>query len=192
MLVLYPIAVALSSGLGGFWQSVILLCLGVWYNDLGGADVHYAIRNLINAGGFISYASGAMEVALKKPLQPNKIMLSWFGLIILVVFSSVHSQDLPDQVGDRLCGRNSVPLALGDSFARWSIVASVSAFSVLCPLFWDSALWVTSVVMFLGAVVCARTTLKRTTWADKKTFRFWNLWMAIIYSLPFVKSLQIA
>ena len=130
MFCLYIVALLASKFFGGFQQSLVLLFLGLWYNDFGGADVHCLLRNLINALGFVCYASGAMEVALSKgPLYSRRLSL-WFltvGLVVRLVLTSVHSQDMADQKGDRLRGRKSVPLTIGDIPSRWTIAISVLA-----------------------------------------------------------------
>lgn len=64
VVLLYPVAILMSVQLGGFNQSIILLALGTWYNRLSGGDGGWLVRNLINALGFVSFALGALEVAL--------------------------------------------------------------------------------------------------------------------------------
>lgn len=190
MFCLYPAAVVASLQLGGIRQCVALIFLGTWYNDLNGADVHFLVRNFINACGFVSYASGAMEVALGREVSSSPKTYPWLLVIGLIVFFSVHSQDMPDQVGDRLRNRNTVPLAIGDGLSRWTIAASVSVFSLYCPLFWGCSSWAYVGPMLVGGTVCLRTLTRRSVYDDQITFRIWNLWMVILYCLPLVKSLE--
>ncbi|KAL8651747.1 MAG: hypothetical protein Q9210_003078 [Variospora velana] len=64
MFALYPVAGLTSCYFGGLRQCIALVALGYWYNDRGGADSSFVVRNFINACGFVCYSSGAMEVAL--------------------------------------------------------------------------------------------------------------------------------
>ncbi|KAF4627475.1 hypothetical protein G7Y89_g10677 [Cudoniella acicularis] len=192
MLILYPLAVLISNSFGALRQCLALVCLGVWYNDLEGADTNCFVRNFINACGFISYASGAMEVAFSRPLPVSTTVVSWFAVIAAMVMTSVHSQDMPDQEGDKLRGRKSVPLTIGDEPSRWIIAVSVSAFSFFCPWFWDSVPGVYACLAILGATVSVRSLFCRSVPQDKTTFLLWNLWVAVIYCLPFVKKWSIS
>ncbi|KAI4594759.1 hypothetical protein KJ359_007562 [Pestalotiopsis sp. 9143b] len=103
---------------GGLIQSVFLSFFGYIYNDLGGGDRGFVIRNALNAIGFTSFASGALEVAAgdKSVLaEPNTMI--WLGLIALVVATTVHSQDMYDQEGDAIVGRHTVPLVIVSIYA---------------------------------------------------------------------------
>ena len=114
---MYPAAFATSLKLGGMKQCLALIVLGYWYNDRGGADRSCIFRNLINAFGFICYASGATEVAsrtelLDSPFKP-------------IVVSSIHTQAMYDQIGDSIRGRLSDPLVIRDAPTRWTIAISI-------------------------------------------------------------------
>ena len=191
MLVLYPCAILASLLLGGIGQCMALIFLGAWYNDFGGADRHFLIRNLINAGGYISYASGAMEVALGETLVTSPKLIAWFVIIGFVVLTSVHCQDLEDQEGDRLRGRRSAPLTIGDSLSRKSIALSMSIFSLYCPWFWASTLWAYICPVLLGAIVSKRIMMSSSLREDKLNFRLRNLWIASLYCLPLLKTCEL-
>lgn len=46
----------------------------------------------------------------------------WFVIITSIVITNLQIQDLRDQARDRIRGRNTAPILLGDNFTRWSIV----------------------------------------------------------------------
>ena len=136
---MYPAAFATSLKLGGMKQCLALIVLGYRYNYRGGADRSCIVRNLINAFGFICYASGATEVASRTELldSPFKPIASQRFLIIgAVVFSSIHTQAMYDQIGDSLRGRLSDPLVIRDAPTRWTIASSIGFWSYTCPAFW--------------------------------------------------------
>ncbi|OQE42101.1 hypothetical protein PENCOP_c004G08596 [Penicillium coprophilum] len=170
---------------GGVRHSVALILLGVWYNNWGGADNNPVIRNIINGLGYTCFASGAMEVALGGSLLPlHGWSGRWLLLIIGIIFSTVQLQDMSDQLGDAERDRRTVPLVCGDTVARWTIALPMLCWGIWCPVFWGvSSLWF-AISTLLASVVALRTLMIRSVQGDKKTFRLWNCWIAVIYMLP--------
>ena len=109
------------------------------YNDLGGADESYLIRNLINTCGFVCYSSGATRVAAGYGRHElNEKAYYWLAMVGAIVFSTLHTQDMADMEGDITRGRRTLPLVHGESMARWSIAIPVALWSLICPMFWSS------------------------------------------------------
>lgn len=186
MFVLYPVAAIVSSYLGGLRQCLALMVLGYWYNHHGGA-ANCVARNAINACGFVCYASGAMEVALGASLPLNLMLVQWFLIISAVVFSTVQTQDLYDQAGDRVCGRKTLPLVVGDSWSRWMTALPMVFWTLFCPWFWTVRFGLSMIFSALGAVIVVRLLVKREVRDDKKTFKMWNIWMVFMYLLPLLR-----
>ncbi|CAF9904425.1 MAG: hypothetical protein ALECFALPRED_008547 [Alectoria fallacina] len=184
MMALYPLAVGLSLPIGGFRQSVGLVVLGTWYNNLAGGDANCFVRNLINACGYVCFTSGAMEVALGFPLPLETRLLHWFGVIAATVFTTVHLQDMYDQTGDRVRGRKTVPLVIGDVPARWSIAIPMVIWGFVCPRFWNGGIAVLAPSLVLAGTVAARSLLLTTIEGDRMTFKLWNAWMTLVFVLP--------
>ncbi|KAI1415789.1 UbiA prenyltransferase family [Hypoxylon sp. FL1857] len=189
MLKHYIFTVIASIGIGGLRQSFSLVLLGTWYNAGGGADRSFIIRNIINAAGILSFASGAMEVALGTPLLMTRPSVQWLCILASVIFSTIQTQDLYDTEGDSYRNRKTMPLVIGDSLTRWWTAFMVLAFSVLCPAYWSLGWHVFVLPMFLGGLVAMRTLSYRTAEADKRTFQIWNAWLVSIYSLPLLRLL---
>lgn len=170
---------------GGLAQSSLLWVLGYIYNDRGGADSGFVVRNLLNAAGFISFASGALEVATGgKTVLNNGPMVLWLAVIAAVVATTVHSQDMYDQVGDAAAGRRTAPLVIGDKPVRWSIAIAVTTWSFVCPLFWKTSPLGYMISGALGIWVVQRSLRKMSVSDDRSTFRIYNAWLMSIYSLP--------
>ncbi|KAI9698908.1 MAG: hypothetical protein M1820_007329 [Bogoriella megaspora] len=184
MFTLYPSALLLSLWIGGARQSAALIVLGTWYNNFGGGDASCCVRNLINALGYVCFTSGAMEVSLGIALPVQKTMLQWFGIIAGIILSTVHLQDMYDQAGDRLRGRSTVPLTLGDKPTRYLTTVAMLFWGLICPMFWTSDLQERAVVLTVAITVAYRTLLYTTTDSDRLTFKLWNVWMALIFLLP--------
>ena len=176
---------------GGIVQSTLLSVLGYVYNELGGGDSGYVVRNTLNAAGFTSFASGALEVASGGiSVITVKPILAWLALIAATVATTVHSQDMYDQEGDAAAGRRTVPLVIGDKPARWSIATAVAWWSFICPLYWWSGLAGYILVGTLGAWVAWRTMYKTSVPEDRVTFRIYNAWLVSMYSLPLVAQIE--
>ncbi|KAF2493917.1 hypothetical protein BU16DRAFT_540457 [Lophium mytilinum] len=189
LLAVIPAVFAASWFLGGMPESVALMVLTWMYNDLGAADEHFHLRNLINACGFMCYSSGATTVAAGyRRYALNNTAYTWIGMIGAIVLTSLSLQDLPDVEGDAATGRLTLPLLHGDVVARWAIAVPVLMWSLVCPAFWGLSWpgWLVSVGF--GALVAFRVLLKRGVVADKVSWKLWCLWTAVLYSLPLFKN----
>lgn len=165
---------------------------------MGGADHSCIVRNLINGMGYISFAPGATEVAIGSSLLPyNRVgaldcpelllFWKWVALLITVVITTAHAQDMHDQAGDSVRDRKTVPLVMGDAPARISLMVCTCLWSVVCCLFWEVGAFALVLVGSLAIVVSIRTCALRTAKADKRTFLLWNGWITSVYMLPILK-----
>ncbi|KAJ5105515.1 hypothetical protein NUU61_002862 [Penicillium alfredii] len=204
MYIFYLIALGTSSQIGGLMQCVALIGLGVWYNDARGADVSCVIRNLINSAGFLCYTSGALQVELS-PSQwqsftnPEGPGLQWLAIIGAIVFTTVQTQDMSDQVGDSARGRKTLPLVIGDANARWVTAAWMVVWGLFDPWYWgwlqgNGESGILRCAGFglagLAGVIAIRTLFLRSVASDKRTFALWNLWLVSQYGLPVCAALR--
>ncbi|ORY11108.1 UbiA prenyltransferase family-domain-containing protein [Clohesyomyces aquaticus] len=164
-------------------ESCLLGLLTWMYNDLGGGDDNWIIRNFIIACAFGVYNVGSVKVAtFGLGVEPsatipasNSLVLSgvptvsldpdaymWATMISLVIFTTMHVQDLKDVKGDVTRGRKSAPVVLGRWATGWSIAIPVVLWSGLCPLFWHSSLRVAISPVVLGLAVAWRGTRQWT------------------------------
>lgn len=188
LLLVLPIAILVTFYIGGMEETIVMNTLEYMYNDLGGADENFVVRNLINAAGFICYSAGATRVALGHgQWSLNDRAYQWLGIIGGIVFSTLQMQDMADQEGDRARDRGTLPLVLGDWIARWTIAVPVIFWSFACPAFWelDGYGWIMPAI--LGSMVALRVLSFRNVVSDKTTWYVWNLWITSIYLLPLVK-----
>ena len=184
MVALYFFALTISLVISGIRQAASLVILGTWYNNFAGGDASCLVRNFINAFGYICFTAGAMEVALGSALPLRTQLVQWFGMIAGIIFTTVHLQDMYDQAGDRIRGRKTVPLVIGDFPARCSIAVSMVFWIHICPIFWNVNTIIMVLSVSLGATVAARTLLVTSIQADRLTFKIWNIWMTLVFMLP--------
>jgi 4-hydroxybenzoate polyprenyltransferase len=176
----------ICASMGAVVPWAILFILGHVYNDLGGSE-HLLIRNFINALGFQAFGLGTSMVAVdarRHELNWNAAL--WFPTIGMVVFSTIQTQDMYDQDGDRERGRRTLPLVIGDGPARWATALAVSTWSCLCPLFWGLPWGGYVLPVTVGLCISSRTLCQRSVGADRLTFRIWCCWMLCLYALPYV------
>ncbi|KAI8633187.1 hypothetical protein F5Y19DRAFT_417020 [Xylariaceae sp. FL1651] len=188
--VIYPLYVAaqLFNALIGLGtrQGMILVPLGAWYNNYGGGDGGPVTRSTINALGYLCFISGALEVAMGAELSfhDNGVFTRWLCVIAGIVLTTVHTQDLYDQKGDAARGRLTLPLAIGDMWARWVLVFWMLVWGFVCPFFWGKGLYISLLSVAMALCICCRTVRYRDESSDRATFVVWNIWMSFVYILP--------
>lgn len=187
LIALHPIAALLSYTLGAICPCLVLQTLTFLYNDLGAGDT-WILRNLVNAGGFLCFLAGAVQVTLgSHPSEYCPDTFGWMFLLGTTISSTMHIQDLYDMAGDQLRGRKTIPIVFGDSPARFSLVFLVPTWSIVAPTFWRLPAVGFLPSTALGVVIARRLLLNkrdRNLTTDKTTFRIWNIWISSLYLLP--------
>jgi hypothetical protein len=122
----------------GFLFSTIVSSLGPYliqfaasyhYNDLGGAQGHYVIRNVLNAIGMTGWLFGCIEVAGGPGFRFSNSQLVTSIVLMAAITTTIAIQDFRDLDGDRKCGRATLPIVLGHSTARIILAASILLWS---------------------------------------------------------------
>ena len=190
----YPLAYLVSVKFGGLRECIVLTALNYLYNDVGGADWNFVIRNLINACGFVCYAAGALRIAVgtipKSGADESlrqRVVTQWLFVVDLVIFSTIQAQDLRDRIGDGKRHRQTLPVVLGDRMSRWAVVVPIAVWSLLCSRYWQVGVFGHAVVAMVGFVTGLRTLTKRRVEEDRSTFKVWSAWIISIYALPLIK-----
>ncbi|KAL8728583.1 MAG: hypothetical protein Q9166_005316 [cf. Caloplaca sp. 2 TL-2023] len=190
LLLTIPVVLLAAFILGVGSESAILVALTWMYNDLGGGDRDYRLRNVIIATAFAVYNAGSLKLAVGEEARISWTGFLWVAIISGVILTTMHTQDLKDQPGDRLRGRQTAPLVLGDTAARWTILVSVVFWTVLSPFFWRTG----ASGFFLSGALAALVALRMFRWrdaeADSMTWKLWAWWTASLYALPLLKSLS--
>ena len=174
----------------GLPVTIVAIIGSYMYNDLGGADESFFIRNLMNATAITCFSAGAAQVAIGERVALNDHAYRWLAMIAAIVTTTMQVQDMEDQEGDCARGRVTIPLLLGDATARYSIALLVSAWSFICPAYWglDALGYVLPGVV--GLTIAGRTLTMRNVQADKGNWRAWNIWMMTLYLLPVWKGIS--
>ena len=175
----------------GVWKETLLLFTLTWmYNDLKGGDEDFIVRNIIIGAAFGFYNEGALRIACGAGYSATDTGFQWIVIISCIIFSTMHVQDMRDQVGDLAKSRRSAPIVLGDWVARWTIAVPVVFWSLLCPFYWNVPIvgWVLPVGA--GSLIAIRELCYREPQADQSTYVMWTGWLSCLYLLPIIKNLE--
>ncbi|KAF1994428.1 hypothetical protein P154DRAFT_581806 [Amniculicola lignicola CBS 123094] len=187
-----PAVLALSC-VWGVWQETLTLLLFTYmYNDLCLSDYHWTTRNSLIAIGYALYSSLALRIMVGSECTLTSKGWVWIGVVFAIMLFTQHICDIKDAPGDKLRGRQSAPVVLGDDMVRCSVAIPVMLCSVLCPAFFSTLGPVSYVLtLSLGSVVALRTLLYRSLDADKLTWKLWALWTTVIFALPLAANAQV-
>lgn len=91
LLATIPTVLLITLYLGAMEETVILIGLTWMYNDLGGADESFLVRNLINGVAFAAYGSGATRVASGRMLPLlNAAGYQWLAVVGIIIFTTLQ------------------------------------------------------------------------------------------------------
>jgi 4-hydroxybenzoate polyprenyltransferase len=168
-----------STYVGVLWPYTIQLAATYHYNDLGGANGHYIVRDILNAIGMISWLFGCIGAAGGTELRFSRSDLITALVLVAVTTTTVAVQDFRDIDGDRQCGRNTLPIALGEKVSRYLLSISILSWSaaVVVSVGLD---WIAVLIGFFGILIVLRLVLYNSHSADKLTTELWYGWFAAI------------
>lgn len=178
-------------------ESSLLVILTWGYNDLGGGDDNWILRNFIISCAFGLYNFGSFKVvkvasshflpssaAIQTEFTASSSALLWAVMVSAVISTTMHVQDLKDIAGDRVRGRKSIAIVYGRTAAGWSVDIPVMFWSVVCVGYNSLSLFVAWIPIAVGVLIAWRCVSLDQRSADRKTWQLWCLWTAIFYLIP--------
>ncbi|KAH8703480.1 UbiA prenyltransferase family-domain-containing protein [Talaromyces proteolyticus] len=190
LLIALPVVLGINYCLGAWEETILLFTLTWMYNDLGGGDDGFIVRNIIIAVAFSQYNKGALRVATgENAVSPA----AWWWLAVTsgVIGTTMQVQDMKDQEGDRAKNRRTAPLVIGDGAARWTIAIPTAIWSFACPIFWRLSFLGYVLPVSIGMIIVFRILLLRSFIADKRTWWLWAAWTGIIWMTPLFKDYSV-
>lgn len=177
LLVTIPLVLLLGWALN-CWQETLMLFMMTWmYNAMGGSDDNWVLRNLFVALGYGMYSSAALRVMIGVGEEVTSKGLQWVGGVMVVMFGTQHICDIKDVEGDKVMGRRSAPIVLGNDLVRWSVAPPVVVGSMVCSYFFDLGISSYVIALAIGGLVAFRTLAYRGLRSDKMTWKVWTLWI---------------
>lgn len=167
------------------WEQGLLIHVVTWmYNDLRGMDDLF-VREILISVGYAMFNTGSLKIA-QGGGTVNSRGIVWVGIVSAVILTTMQVQDLKDQEGDRLRGRKTVVLRLGEQVSRTSIAIFTVFWTLVCVTFWipRAQIWAATVPGVPGMVVVSHVLLRRTQYDGRLTWKLWCVWLVSLYSLP--------
>ncbi|KAN0132267.1 UbiA prenyltransferase family [Lactarius tabidus] len=161
------------------------------YNEGGGADGHWFIRNALNAVGYAVAEAGATLVACQNEREADSTACIAVALSAAIIFTTIHTQDFKDMRGDAATGRVTFPIAY-PSLSRAATAFFLIVWSWCASRTWQldqfSAAALGVLALFVGVQFVVRTGAR----ADKISFYWYNVWLGSAYILPAYYRLHLA
>jgi 4-hydroxybenzoate polyprenyltransferase len=102
-----------------------------------------------------------------------------FVINALIIFSTIHAQDFCDEIGDRLMGRQTIPMVWAKGSRVWIFVA-LTAWSVGLSWACDLAPHFSVPFCALAVFIGLRFLRKRTADVDKRSYYYYNVRVLLI------------
>jgi 4-hydroxybenzoate polyprenyltransferase len=152
------------------------IMVGCWvYNDLKVSDDSLILRNAIASLAFGVFNWSSLKVAigghaeyLPKVAEAGS---AWIWIYSGVIFTTLHVQDLKDQAGDRVRGRSTAPLVIGDGLTRWTLAVPITLWAPVCAMHCEASLYYAVLVSVFGAYVAWRCLRHREQAQDRWTWQ---------------------
>ncbi|KAK5993997.1 Diterpene cyclase eriG-like protein [Cladobotryum mycophilum] len=185
MLASVPLTLWLNHGLG-VWEQGVAIHIGTWlYNDLRGMDEIF-VREVLISVAYAMFNSGSLQIALGPEASISRNGIIWIAIISGLVLTTMQIQDLKDQEGDKLRGRNTIVLFLGDKVSRRSIAFFVCFWSLVCAFFCSLSAWQCIIPVLPAVLIAWRVLMMRSQKEDRRSWHLWCAWLVCLYSLPII------
>ena len=92
----------------------------------------------------------------------------------LIVFTTIHAADFRDERGDRLEGKNTLPISFPEA-SRVIMLASLVLWSSILVFFWNVDIILAFSLLVTGAMVGFRFMYQRDAAADRKSYLLYNV-----------------
>ncbi|KAI1775444.1 hypothetical protein F4818DRAFT_451743 [Hypoxylon cercidicola] len=136
MYMMYPVVLLVALCVGGLVPCLLEALFCLWYNEWCGASDPF-LKNLLNGLGFACFLAGPLEVATGHSIFSGGCTAAiWLGILTGCITTTSHTQDFRDKEGDKFIGRDTVPLALGDYYARMIVALGVVGWTSVAGWYW--------------------------------------------------------
>ena len=184
-----PVALMSSYIIGGLEETTYIICGSWMYNDLGGSDHNFLVRDILIAVAYMVWACGALKVALGGTSALASTTYAWLAIVGVIIFTTISVQDLKDQEGDRVRKRHTAPLVLGGRVTRLLLAAFIVSWSFVCPLLWDATLLGLLTYIAFGALLGMRIMQGRSQDKDGDAWKLWSCWLVALFALPLTRNI---
>lgn len=112
---------------------------------------------------------------LANGIPPHGITLNALAMSGSILFTTVHTQDFQDEVGDRAMGRKTLIIQIGPMLSRISILFFVLLWSWYLPIAWGVPTLFRAYFVGLGVYLAGRVITSCSVLDDEYNFRLYNV-----------------
>lgn len=182
---MYPVVITLvSSRLGGLFPSVAEMGLCLWYNEAKGSSNAF-LKNVLNAFGLACFFAGPLEVVTGHSVFCGDMKAAtWLLILACAIMSTSHAQDFRDLEGDKVAGRVTLPLLIGDMNARLLLAFGIVFWTAVASWFWEAGLVDSLVAWMAGAAVVLNLFRDKTHEGNTRSWKLFPCWLLGMFLLP--------
>jgi len=174
----------LVSELYGVRDISLVFAVGIYLHNEAKLDSHWLTRNILNALGYATFDLGACAIARGETAQWRQPLKSdAFVVGVLIVLTTIHAQDFPDEEGDKMENRKTIPIVMPRA-GRISMLISLPAWSIMLTLIWSTSQIVSITFISLGTCVGSRFIYLSSADEHRRTYKLYNIWLAIARIIP--------
>ncbi|KAG1781234.1 UbiA prenyltransferase family-domain-containing protein [Suillus placidus] len=172
---LIPICLVISACYSSqvFGLSFVLTLFIIFYNELK-AHEHWISKNFITAVGYACFEIGSTLIAGKDMSRLEPTAISAICLSLAVFTSTLHAQDFKDVEGDRLIGRQTLPIAF-PNLARTSMLVALPLWSICLSRIWEVNTLCTLAFTGYAAMVGLRFMTCKTSQAARMSCKLYSV-----------------
>ncbi|KAJ7090840.1 UbiA prenyltransferase family [Mycena belliarum] len=160
----------------------------VAYNECG-LSRFWATKSFIGSMGYVCYCWGMTVIFDQgRPLSQTSIIA--VVLSGLIFTTTGHAQDFRDRDGDAAIGRKTLAIVLPQTFARWSLMVLMLAWSAGLVYLWGPPLVVSAIFFGLATYTTVNFVRDYSQEADRVSYWWYNIWLIVAHMLPFFKRLS--
>lgn len=160
------------------WQAIFLS-----YNFLG-LHRHWLTKNVV----FISLGTIALLAPAWQLVAPiDAVAWRWIIVVAVAFGLTLHLQDLRDVQGDRIVGRRTLSMVIGQDWARWLLAVGIGSLPVVTHVGLIHGIPLSPTVVIievllatLNMVVAVRTVKCRSPQADHRTYILHTYWFCAV------------
>jgi len=170
------------------YASMALTALTAIYDECGAHAGHWAIRNLVNALGFVAFEVGASLVAGNDRYSLDGTARLSVLCSAGIFFTTIQSQDFKDVEGDALIGRQTIPI-VHPTLAAPTLALALQIWSVVLAHVWHAdvytAIAASALSLWVGVSFLTSTCVKEY----QQSFYLYNVWLTMMHALPLCRRI---
>ncbi|KAF8164744.1 UbiA prenyltransferase family [Crassisporium funariophilum] len=162
-----------------FIASAFFAVLIPMYHEMHG-DRHWLTKNLMNSLGYACFAIGSTLIAASDRSKLDLTGSLSIFIISAILATTIQTQDFQDVQGDKLVGRQTLPIAF-PNISRYTPLISLVIWSLYLTSMWEIDIPGSVGFTCLAIIVGVRYYLWRTTKDDQFSYLLYNVRLFVAF-----------